>query len=225
MLMQNVEFKLSDQTRKIIQNFSNINPSMLFKPGKTLATIAPAAGILAFAEVEEEFPQAFAIYDLSRFLSILSTYDDPVLVFADKHVTIQTVDNNKRYHYRYTSESMIVAPPEGKIKVTDVLGSFELPAPALANLLKVMSISGHLDVTIACKDKVLFLQAIDLKEKKTDDYISVLGELDVANFQVRLQRDWLATLMTGKNYSVTVDKGFVRFTSAPLDYYIAVEPE
>ena len=56
--------KLSDKTLTILKNFAGINNSILVKEGTNLRTISVAKNILAEAEIKEEFPREFGIYDL-----------------------------------------------------------------------------------------------------------------------------------------------------------------
>jgi len=59
--------KLSDNTLSILKNFSSINQSILVKQGSKLRTISVMKNILAEANVSENFPKDFAIYDLINF--------------------------------------------------------------------------------------------------------------------------------------------------------------
>ena len=63
--------KLSDNALAILKNFAGINNSILVKQGNKLRTISVAKNILAEAEIKEEFPRDFAIYDLNQFLNCL----------------------------------------------------------------------------------------------------------------------------------------------------------
>ena len=65
--------QLSNQTYSILENFSTINSSIVFKKGNTIKTIANAENVLAEYEGEEYWPRDFAIYDLSQFLSAIRT--------------------------------------------------------------------------------------------------------------------------------------------------------
>ena len=60
--------KLSEKTVNLLKNFASINQSIAFKKGNTLRTMSVMKNILAEAEIEEEFPKDFAIYDLVQFL-------------------------------------------------------------------------------------------------------------------------------------------------------------
>ena len=82
--------QLSAKTVQILANFAAINSSILFKKGNVIKTISNAQNILAKAVVDETFPQDFAIYDLSQFLSAISLFNDPVLIFDNEnYVTIR----------------------------------------------------------------------------------------------------------------------------------------
>ena len=72
-------FKLSKSTRKILDNFSWINNTVVFRPGNVITFVSEHRDIIAFAEVEETFPQRFAIGNISKLLSLLPLYDDDQL--------------------------------------------------------------------------------------------------------------------------------------------------
>ena len=71
--------KLSDNTLTVLKNFAGINNSILVKEGSRLRTISVAKNILAEADIKEDFPRDFAIYDLNQFLNGLSLHQDPDL--------------------------------------------------------------------------------------------------------------------------------------------------
>ena len=84
MKLQNKTMKLSDNTLTILKNFASINNSILVKEGNRLRTISVAKNILAEAEITEEFPRDFAVYDLNQFLNGLSLHQDPDLDFTEQ---------------------------------------------------------------------------------------------------------------------------------------------
>lgn len=75
---------LSNDTLNVLKNFATINPNLVFKPGQKLKTISESKTILATAEIVEDFPKEFGVYDLNEFLSVLSLIDNPTLEFEDK---------------------------------------------------------------------------------------------------------------------------------------------
>ena len=62
---------LTPKTLTVLKNFADINNSILVKEGTQLRTISVAKNILAEANVEEDFPREFGIYDLNQFLNAL----------------------------------------------------------------------------------------------------------------------------------------------------------
>ena len=81
MKLQSENMKLSDKTLVILKNFAGINNSILVKRGDNLRTISLAKNILAEANINEEFPRDFAIYDLNQILNGLGLHQDPELDF------------------------------------------------------------------------------------------------------------------------------------------------
>ena len=92
--------KLSEKTLNILKNFSSINQSILVKQGNQLRTISVAKNILAEAEIKEDFPRDFAIYDLNQFLNGLSLHQDPEMDFSpDSYVNIREGKRRVKYFY------------------------------------------------------------------------------------------------------------------------------
>ena len=57
--------KLSKNTIEVLKNFATINTNILVREGSTLSTISTGKNIFARADIEESFPQEFAVYDLN----------------------------------------------------------------------------------------------------------------------------------------------------------------
>ena len=103
--------KLSDNTLTILKNFAGINNSILVKEGNRLRTISVAKNILAEADITEEFPRDFAIYDLNQFLNGLSLHQDPDLDFnEDSYLSIK--EGKRRVKYFFADPNVIISPPE-----------------------------------------------------------------------------------------------------------------
>ena len=64
--------KLSNETLTVLKNFSSINQGIQFKKGNKLTTVSSGKTVLAQANLKDEFPKEFCIYDLNEFLSIHS---------------------------------------------------------------------------------------------------------------------------------------------------------
>ena len=102
---------LSEQTVSILKNFSTINQNLLVKQGKVLNTMSAMKNIVATAEVEEEFPVEFGIYDLNEFLSALSLFTKPELLFKDGFVVMsETGSKGKSLKYWFSDPSVVTSP-------------------------------------------------------------------------------------------------------------------
>ena len=75
---------ISDETLDVLKNFASINPNIVINPGQNIKTISEAKNIMASAEIVEDFPQEFGVYDLNEFLSVLSLVQPADLSFDDK---------------------------------------------------------------------------------------------------------------------------------------------
>ena len=61
--------ELSSQTLQVLNNFASVNSNIVIHTGNVLRTVSESKTILARAEIEEEFPKGFGIYELNEFLS------------------------------------------------------------------------------------------------------------------------------------------------------------
>ena len=103
-----VEDIVSKETLEVLSNFASINPNILISPGQQLKTIAEAKNIMASAEITEDFPQEFGIYDLNEFLSVLGLVDDPNLDFSEDSVKVLGSGANVKYFY--SQKEMLTTP-------------------------------------------------------------------------------------------------------------------
>ena len=126
--------KLSEKTLSLLKNFGSINQSILFKEGNKLRTISVMKNILAEAEIAEDIPQDFGIYDLNRFLNSLSVSQSPELDFSNsQYVMIRGSDTKSKYFF--ADPSVIVSPPEKEISLPTEDVQFELNTQQLDRLL------------------------------------------------------------------------------------------
>ena len=102
--------KIDVDTVNVLKNFAKINPSIVVQEGNVLKTISPTKTIMAKAKVKTDFAKRFAIYNLDRFISIVSTFTDPEFKFGDKSVDIS--DSNKKTHYVYADETTVTKAPD-----------------------------------------------------------------------------------------------------------------
>ena len=216
--------KLSDKTKAILKNFTEINQSLSFKKGKKIRTISPMQNILAEATIEEELPKDFGIYDLGQFLNGLSLHHNPELDFQDdSYVVIK--EGRSRSKYFFADANVIITPPEKTLTLPDETVSFELSTDQLDKLLKAAAIYQLADLSVVGGGGVVKVLVRDKKNETSNDFSIVVGETDgTFSFNFKVEN---IKILPG-NYDVVVSQKLLsRFTSKNQDltYYIALEPD
>ncbi len=216
--------KLSDNTLTILKNFAGINNSILVKQGNQLRTISVAKNILAEAEIEENFPREFAIYDLNQFLNGLGLHQDPEMDFSpDSYLTIR--EGKRRVKYFYADPAVIISPPEKEITLPSEDVHFQLDSVALEKLLKAAAVYQLPDLSAVGEAGVVKLVVRDKKNDTSNEFAIVVGETDkqfVFNFRVENIK-----IIPGAYDVIVSSKLLSRFTNTQHDlkYFIALEPD
>ena len=216
--------KLSESTVGLLKNFSSINQSILFKQGSKLRSISVMKNILVEANVAEEFPKDFGIYDLNQFLNGLSLHSSPDLDFErDQYVVIK--EGKSRSKYFFADPSVIVAPPEKEITLPSEDVCFELTSQQLEKLKKAASVYQLPAVSAIGENGVIKLVSRDKKNDTSNDFSIIVGETDT-EFVFNFKEENLK-IIPG-NYNVVVSSKLLsRFSNQNYDvqYYIALEPD
>lgn len=216
--------KLSEKTVSLLKNFSSINQSLLFKQGNSLRTISLAKNILAEAELDEDIPQDFAIYDLNQFLNGLSLHQSPELDFKNEgHVVIR--EGKMRSKYFFADPSVITTPPDKAINLPSEDATFVLKTQELDKLIKAASIYQLPDLSVIGEAGVVKLVVRDKKNETSNDFSIIVGETEsefVFNFKVENIK-----ILPGTYDVVVSSKLLSRFesTDRKLTYFIALEPD
>ena len=177
---------LCDNTLMVLKNFAGINNSILVKKGSKLRTMSVAKNILAEADINEDFPREFGIYDLNQFLNGLSLHQDPNLDFSeDTYLTIR--EGKRRVKYFFADPQVIVTPPEKEIDLPTKDVCFQIESVTLDKLLKAAAVYQLPDLSAVGKDGVIKLVVRDKKNDTSNEFAIVVGETDkdfVFNFKV-----------------------------------------
>ena len=217
--------KLSKHTLNMLKNFSDINMSIEIKEGNILRTVSVQKNILAQAEIEDSFPQDFAIYELNRFLGAVSLFDDPEFQFNGKSANIGTTKHS--VDYVYCDPSMIVTPPENNITFPEPEVKFVLSQDALSQIMKASNVLGTPEIAIEGgphPNDVIRLKALDVNNDSTDTFKVVLDEKSGDKFRFVFKTENMK--MIPGNYDVEISsKGISHFIlqGAKLQYWIATE--
>ena len=216
--------KLSDNALAILKNFAGINNSILVKQGNKLRTISVAKNILAEAEIKEEFPRDFAIYDLNQFLNGMSLHQDPDLDFnQDSYLSIK--EGKRRVKYFFADPNVIIAPPEKEITLPSQDVCFQLDSVTLEKLTKAAAVYQLPDMSAIGENGVIKLVVRDKKNDTSNEYAIVVGETsDDFEFNFKVEN---IKIIPGAYEVVVSSKLLSQFTNTQhnLKYYIALEPD
>ena len=215
---------LSDKTLTILKNFAGINNSILVKQGTQLRTISVAKNILAEAQIDEEFPRDFGIYDLNQFLNGLSLHQDPEMDFSpESYLNIR--EGKRRVKYFYADPAVIISPPEKEITLPSEDVHFQLDSIALEKLLKAAAVYQLPDLAAVGEAGVIKLVVRDKKNDTSNEFAVVVGETDkVFSFNFKVEN---IKIIPGAYNVIVSQKLLSKFTntSCDLKYYIALEPD
>ena len=216
--------KLSEKTLTVLKNFAGINNSILVKQGTQLRTISVAKNILAEANIEEEFPRQFGVYDLNQFLNGLSLHQDPDLDFTEESY-LNIREGKRRVKYFFADPQVIISPPDKQITLPSEDVHFQLESSALDKLLKAAAVYQLPDLCVVGEAGAVRLVVRDKKNDTSNSYSVGVGETDkefTFNFKVENIK-----IIPGSYDIIVSSKLLSEFTNSTynLKYYIALEPD
>ena len=213
--------KFSSETLGVLKNFSTINPSIVFKPGSVVRTISPQKTVMAAATIDETVETQAGVYDLSRFLSTLSLFENPDVVFGEDRFTIK--GGRSELRYTYTSESLMVTPPEKDIVVPDPEVSVNIKWQDIESVRQAAGVLQLPEIAFIGDGNTITMSAVDSKTSTADNYNTVVAEgVSTDPFNMIIKTDNLK--LVPADYEVTLSsKGMAHFKSSKVQYWVAIE--
>ena len=214
--------KLSNETLTVLKNFSSINQGIQFKQGTKLTTVSAGKTVLAQANLKDEFPQDFCVYDLNQFLSVHSLHKDSDLSFDDSNVIFKSGRSSTKY--RKTAKEMIVTPPEKDITLPSVDVSFTLSEEDYNNIMKVASVLSSPHIAVESDGDAVQLVAFDALDNSAHTNSIQVGEGNGKKYKIVFKTENIK-LIPG-SYEVQISfKGIGHFknTKDDIQYWIAFE--
>ena len=211
--------KFSNETLTVLKSFTAINKSILMKEGNILKTITPEKTLIAIADIPDEIPSDACVYDLSRFLSILSLYNDPDVEFFDKYFIIS--EGKRRTKYVYADISMIHTPPEKDINIPSEDVVVDVTESDLSSVLKAAGVLQFSEIAFVGEGGKCYLKAIDSTNDSADDFGVEIGDT-ADEFKIIIKTDNLKLMPL--DYEVTLcSKGISEFKGKGVTYYVAID--
>ena len=211
--------KLNARTLQVLRNFSSINPSIQFAEGTNLKTISPNKTIMAKAKLEDVIPKTFAIYDLSRFLGVVSLFEDPSFGLEERIVNISSP--GRKVSYTFADPNTIITPPDKEINIGQADIVFELKQEVFGEIMKALGVMGFPEVALVGENGTLVLRATDTKNPSADTYDVEVGESNL-EFTAIFKSENLKILPG--DYQVNISsKGISHFVGNDVEYWISIE--
>ena len=215
---------LSDDTINVLKNFATINPNLVFTPGQKVKTISESKTILAQADITEDMPKEFGIYDLNEFLSVYNLVEQPTLTFEDKSVLINGANNQVvRYFF---SETEILTTPQKDIQMPDAGLGFTLTDDILNQIRKAAAVLGHTELSLKGDNGVITASVVDTKDTTSNSFSYELDRDNACkndfNFIVSIPN---LKLLPGDYFVSISSKLISNWTNNnyPIEYFIALE--
>lgn len=164
----------SKNTLSILKNFSSLNSNLLVKPGNVIKTITPSKNGMAVATVEETFDTEFGIWDLNKFLGVISLFNSPNFSFGEKSVKIKNGGSSVvNYYY---SEPRLLTVPTKDVNMPAVNVSIDLSEKQFSELQKAASVMQLPDLSFTVDDTDIVAMVSDLSDPTTNTYKVVVEE-------------------------------------------------
>lgn len=168
--------QFTSRTLTILKNFVSIYPSMAFKKGSTIQTMSAAKSIIAKAVIVEEIPVDFCVYDLSKFLSTISLFENPEIEFQENHCIIKS--GKSKVNYYFALSNLIQQPPDREIHLPSIDAKFELSNASLQEVMKASRTLGLSHIAVIGDGSKLSLAVLDATGAISDQYMIEVGETD-----------------------------------------------
>jgi hypothetical protein len=212
--------KIDVETINVLKNFSKINAGIIIPAGNVIKTLSRLETVKGIATVPTHFPRKFAIYNLDRFIGVLSLFNDPDLEFTDTSVIIS--DNNRNINYMYADESTLEFDKVNKeIKIPDNYCKFTLTNDIFKDLDKAAGVLSVPDIVIKGDGNNLYLQAADVQNPSSDRYSINIGNTDKVFSAVYKIENFK---FLPKTYDVQISSaGITHYVGENIEYFAVVE--
>ena len=212
--------KISTGTLDVLKNFATINTNILVREGNTLSTISTGKNIFARAEIGENFPKEFAIYDLNSLLSLLTLMEDTDVDFQDESLKVSK--GTSVFEYYYADPNIIVSAPDKSIEV-DQFFQFDFTKDDIDMILKAAAITAAPMLSIIGENGEVIVTVGDPSTPKSNSFRQVIGTTD-KTFNAMLAIENFKVVPA--SYNVTLSqKKFMYLVSSKgeLKYWLALE--
>ncbi len=216
------KMRLTKETYNILKNFAVINSNILINPGNTLKTMSSGKNIYAEARVAEDFDVAVPIWDLNKFLGVISMFANPDLEFYETYVVISNGRSSVKYFY---SEPTLLTVPTREVKMPKTAIKFDLDEKDLNEVLKAANILQVSDFNLIGESGRFYITVDDASQSTSNSFEIVLDEnYSGPDFQGTINVSEIKFIPGSYTVELT-DTVISKFTHKSLDlsYYVAIK--
>lgn len=216
--------KFDNTTLQVLKNFSTINQSIVVKEGNILSSISPSRSVLAKATLKQNFPQDFAIFDLSKFLSTMSLFDDAEFEFSEKFLTIKK--DKAKVKYYFAEPSMILTPPDKEIKLPSEDIVVDITEANINDVMKGLSVLQLPEIAVIGDGEMIRLVAIDSVATGKENKVSDSYSIDLCESEKEFTAVFKAEniKMIPSDYVLTISSKYIsKFSNDFITYWVAIE--
>ena len=219
------QLSLSASTLEVLKNFASINSNILVKPGNKLTTVSPVKNVMAEAIVDETFENEFGIWDLNKFLGVVSLFKSPSLTFEDKCVVIE--ENGASVQYMFSDPSLLTTVNR-EIKMPETVLSFNWNPKTFNELMKAAAVMQLPDFCVRNNGDAVEAVVLDKSDSSSNHYSVELGDVSWQgnDFEFFFKVENIKILPGEYTVNITekVVSEFIH-TSRDIKYYIALESD
>lgn len=222
--------KLTNNTVKILKNFSEINNTINIRKDSSLVTVDPQKRIVADARLEEPFPQDFAIYNLNEFLGVNSAQDSATLDFQKEKVIFNSSNGRIKLEYFYSDPSTVQDALPTRRKIPNVFDEnsivlrFSLSDEDLRTLRVNASLLGLSHISFTGDNSVVKVIVRDLSSRSSQNKFTLdVGGTSTKSETYNMLFENLKVLPD--SYDIEVSPTVAHFIgkSTGVEYWIVME--
>lgn len=210
--------KIDENTINILKNFAKINSSIIVDQGNVIATTDNSKAISAQAIISTTFEKRFAIFKLNEFLTALSIFSDPDLIFHDNYVDIIKGDNKIQFFF-CDEDCLNIGKFPTKPPVADL--TVELPYSIYSNIEKGLSSLSLTNFGFMGDGENIYVEAASYKTPNSNKLSVKIGKTD-KEFKLILNTENMKLLPIDYTVDITFDK-CAKFIGQNIKYYIMAQ--
>ena len=219
---------ISDETLDVLKNFASINPNIVISPGQKLKTISEAKNIMASAEIVEDFPQEFGVYDLNELLSVMNLVSPAELSFDDKFTTISSAGDNRSKIKYFFSEPEILTTPQKDINMPECEFGISITESVLDQIRKAAAVLGHSELVLTGDNGTVTATVLDERDSTANTFSMELDGDNECKNEFKFVLNIANLKLLPGDYFVSISSKLISNWSnisraASVNYFIALE--